>query len=151
MQYQLDKIPVEYYQKAESSEIVGRKRPSYWKEAYSHSGIEMQENKTNQKPIDEYWRKVSLMTNEQGVLKYPTISSVLKSVLVLSHGNSDPERGFSINKAMLNIYGDRIQGDIQALRLIKDFLVNSGGSMKFTVHYSSENCVRRRMYATKNS
>ena len=134
LQYQLDEIPVEYYQKAESSENVGRKRPSYWKEAHSHSGIEMQENETNQKPIDGYWRKVSLMTDEQRVLNYPTISSVVKSVLVLSHGNRDPERGFSINKAMLNIYGDRIQRHtLQALRLIKDFLVISGGSMKFTV------------------
>ena len=104
-----------------------------FKEAYSQSGIEMQENKTNQKPIDEYRMKVLLATDEQGVLKYPTISSVAKSVLVLSHGNSDSERGFSINKAMLNIYGDRIQGDtLQALRLIKDFLVNSGGSIKFS-------------------
>lgn len=52
----------------------------------------------------------------------------MKCILVLSHGNADPERGFSINKRLIDIHGPNIQEEtIEAVRLVKDFLIQLGG------------------------
>ncbi|CAF3874603.1 unnamed protein product, partial [Rotaria sp. Silwood1] len=48
--------------------------------------------------IDYYWNKVLLLTTSFGLPKYPTLSKIVKNVLIMSHGNSDVERGFSINE-----------------------------------------------------
>lgn len=48
----------------------------------------------------------------------------------MPHGNSDPERGFSINKAMLNV--SHHENTIMSLRLIKDTIRNYGGVLKIT-------------------
>ena len=61
-----------------------------------------------------------MILNENGKPKYPQLFSLAKSILSLSHGNVVPERGFSINKYMLSIHGNSIQGDtITSLRLLK--------------------------------
>ena len=50
------------------------------------------------------------------------------AICTLSHGNADPERGFSINKHMLNIHGSSTsQKTIEALRLVKDYIILNGG------------------------
>ena len=47
---------------------------------------------------------------------------------MLSHGNADPERGFSINKRLIDIHGYNIQEQIiQAVRLVNDCLIQLGG------------------------
>lgn len=50
------------------------------------------------------------------------------AICTLSHGNADPERGFSTNKHMLNIHGSSTdQKTIEALRLVKDYINLNGG------------------------
>ena len=52
----------------------------------------------------------------------------MNCVLILSHGNVDPERGFSINKHLLNVHGStRSEETIEALRFLKDCLNRKGG------------------------
>ena len=54
--------------------------------------------------------------------------ALVKCVLVLSHGNADPERGFSINKHLIDIHGCNIgEETIEAIRLVKDHIIKSGG------------------------
>ena len=53
---------------------------------------------------------------------------LVKCILVLSQGNADPERGFSINKWLIDIHGYNIQEEtIEAVRLVKDYLIQLGG------------------------
>ena len=49
-------------------------------------------------------------------------------MLSLSHGNSDPEHGFSINKQLLNIHGYSLGEDtIEAIRIVKGGIQRQGG------------------------
>jgi hypothetical protein len=58
----------------------------------------------------------------------------MNCVLSLSHGNSTPERGFSINKMILEIHGYSTYEDtLIALRLVKDELLRVGDETKFPV------------------
>lgn len=54
--------------------------------------------------IDEYWYKVSVVTDITGDLKYPLVSKLAKAILIIPHGNADIERMFSrvgLNKTKL--------------------------------------------------
>jgi hypothetical protein len=51
--------------------------------------------------ICAYWQNVSELLNGTGGKKYSNLSDVAKAALTLSHGNAIPERGFSVNNAML--------------------------------------------------
>lgn len=51
--------------------------------------------------IDLYWSKLLSLTTSAGSPKYPTMAKIIKNVLIVSHGNSDVERGFSINEHMV--------------------------------------------------
>ena len=54
--------------------------------------------------------------------------------LLIPHGNADPERGFSINKRLLERHGVNISGEcLEALRLIKDYLIQVGGPMNVNI------------------
>ena len=56
------------------------------------------------------------------------------AVCTLSHGNADPERGFSINKHMLSVNGTLTdQKTIEALHLVKDYINLCGGMSKIKV------------------
>ena len=72
------------------------------------------------------------LQNDHGVLKYPQLYALVKTVLSLSHGNACPERGFSINKQMLESHGYVMkEKSIASLRLLKDELHRIGGALKF--------------------
>ena len=87
------------------------------------------------KRIDEYWKSVGKMKDESGQLKYPQLFALVKCVLSISHGNSIPERGFSINKYLLSIHGTSTSNEtIIAVRLLKDHLILIGGYMKFSIN-----------------
>lgn len=47
--------------------------------------------------IDFYWNKVLSIVRGDGRPKYSTMSKLIKNILIISHGNADVERGFSIN------------------------------------------------------
>ena len=51
--------------------------------------------------IDFYWNNVLSVTANSGLPKYPVLSKLVKNVLIMSHGNSDAERGFNINEYLV--------------------------------------------------
>lgn len=68
------------------------------------------------------------MVDSEGNRKYKNLSLLCHCILTLPHGNAEPERGFSINKAILAVHGFSIKEDtLEALRLVKDFLILNGG------------------------
>lgn len=71
--------------------------------------------------IDQYWSKVLDMTNAVGQLKYANLGKVVRACLALSHGNSDVERSFSVNKRIVTSDRASLSEDtINAIRLVKD-------------------------------
>ncbi|CAF1923231.1 unnamed protein product [Rotaria magnacalcarata] len=55
-------------------------------------------NHTEYQQIDYYWSKTLSLTTSFGLPKYPTLSKIVKNILIISHGNSNVARGFSINE-----------------------------------------------------
>ena len=54
-------------------------------------------------------------------------------ILLLPHGNSEPERGFSINKRLSEKHGTNIDGEtLESLRIIKD-IIQAGGVENFKI------------------
>jgi len=46
--------------------------------------------------VDHFWREgLATAGNDGSTPKYPVLSVFVKSLLVITHGNSDEERGFS--------------------------------------------------------
>ena len=82
--------------------------------------------------IDSYWRDVSLITDDgTGKPKYGKLAKLAMCIFVLPHGNAEPERGFSINKLILGTHGTSLDDEtIIALRMVKDYILKSGGVMK---------------------
>ncbi|CAM4988142.1 unnamed protein product [Rotaria socialis] len=60
-------------------------------------------NHTEYQQIDYYWNKTLSLTTSFGLPKYPTLSEIVKNILIISHGNSDVERDFSINEHIVVI------------------------------------------------
>jgi len=48
-----------------------------------------------------YWLHVSNMVDTVGEKKYKNLSYIAKAALTLSHSNAFPERGFSVNNALV--------------------------------------------------
>ena len=84
--------------------------------------------------IDHYWNDVASLVDEEGKPKYPNLCKFSRCILTLSHGNADPERGFSITKQQLQVHGDNLGEDmLVAIRTIKDYLIQIGGISKVEV------------------
>ena len=74
-----------------------------------------------------------------------------RCILSLPNGNADPERGFSINKSVLQIHGTSLEEDtIVALQLVKDYIVLNNGVDKIDIEESHIASCRnaRTRYAT---
>ena len=93
------------------------------------AGIQQQEtHKCNFRRIDDFWLDVSKMNDSIGNPKFAKLSTLALCLFVLPHGNSDPERGFSMNKHFLKAHGTSLMEDtITALRLIKDVILLYSG------------------------
>ena len=73
--------------------------------------------------VGRYWRKIELMKNAVGDLKYPLIIKVVKAALSLAHGNAEVESGFSENAK--NVTKDRVllsEASVNAIQSAKDGL-----------------------------
>ena len=51
--------------------------------------------------IDHFWRNVGGIVDMEGRPKYQKLVTFVNLILMLSHGNADAERGFSIIKQHL--------------------------------------------------
>lgn len=72
--------------------------------------------------VDEFWHKVMQLTDLRGQPKYPALAKVVKITLCLSHGQADVERGFSLNKRLLNDRSQLSEKSICAARTVKEVI-----------------------------
>ena len=85
--------------------------------------------------VDHYWRKVEGIKNGMGEKKFPTIMNVIKTAIVLGHGNAEVERGFS--ESGKSVTNDRVrlsESSINGIRATSDGLkaFNGPGSVPIT-------------------
>jgi len=69
--------------------------------------------------VDHYWRNIFKIASGEGQTKYPFLQKLIKSALVLPHGNADVERSLSVNvvtRERTHLSGESITG----IRMIKD-------------------------------
>ena len=71
------------------------------------------------KRIDHYWHKILSITDNHGEAKYASLSVVVRLALSLSHGQADVERGFSVNKHVLNDRTVMNEATLHGLRTVK--------------------------------
>lgn len=118
---------------------------SYWKDVErSWADLVPIENAGEFVRIDHYWSRVFRIEDENGKQKYPQLEALVKCILTLSHGNAGPEKGFSINKAILQSHGSSLSEDtLIALRRVKDSLLRVGGLNNFTINRSLLSSVRQ--------
>ena len=101
--YQLQDKPKEFYTKSndEASKSF-RRTNSYWSYALELCDLQpIQKTDSHFIRIDHYWRKIGKILSDDGLQKYSHLICLVKCILSLSHGNSTPGRGFSINKHIL--------------------------------------------------
>lgn len=73
--------------------------------------------------LDEHWNSVEDKKNSLGNPQFPLLTKFAKNLMTISHGNADPERGFSENKHFLTDNRSSLsQASIIGLRSVKDAL-----------------------------
>ena len=104
----------------------GRKQWSYWENAFEIAGL----NKISENDslpvfdIEKLVLHLGKLFDSSDTVKFPTLTALMKCVLSMSHGNSAPEGGFSINKQILDVHGNSLKADtIEALRVVKDAIL----------------------------
>ena len=117
--YQNETIPVDLYLLTETSQNSQSRQPSYREQALEKCELNpVDRNPSKYKRIDHYWNKIGDILDEDGSLKYTQLFSPVKCILSFSHSNSSPERGFSINKILLDAHGTNLKDDTMvAIRL----------------------------------
>jgi len=71
--------------------------------------------------VDEYWSQVAKQKDGLGTPKYINLMFVVKAALCISHGQADVEKGFSLNKHIVDETRVNLkQHAISALRTVKD-------------------------------
>ena len=73
--------------------------------------------------VDHYWRRIFKLQTTNGNSRYPLLTRIVKTALVLPHGNSDVERGISVNSRMLTNERNKLsEVTINGLRATKDMI-----------------------------
>lgn len=121
--YQLEDIPNEWF----TVGVVEKRQcqESYWEDVETvWSDCTLQTEETpNSVRVDTFWSKIFEIKDNHGHKKYRQLEGLVKSVLTLSHGNSGPESGFSMNQQILESHGNSLSDDtLIAIRRIKHAL-----------------------------
>ncbi|CAF1203448.1 unnamed protein product [Rotaria sp. Silwood1] len=96
--------------------------------------------------IDYYWNNVFSILTKNGISKYPTLTKLIKNVLIITHGNADVERGFSINSNILRENRSSLsESSINGPRLVYDKvkLFGSGSAHKVPITTDMINMVKK--------
>ena len=126
-EFQTGKVPESYFAKDEQTVTALVTKASYWAKCCEEFDA-VSDDLTSKIDVETYWRKIGSMVNEDGNPKYSYLSKFALTVMLLPHGNADAERGFSINKKLLEKHGNNLHEEtIESLRIVKDFLIQSGG------------------------
>ena len=135
MAYQNETLPESYYLCQKKPTMPTRGQYSYCKYALEKCGLQQKEIRNSRcKRNDHFWSKVGEIIDNNGRKKYPQLFNLVKCVFSLSHANSVPERGFSINKLLLESHGYSMEGaTVECLRQVWDEILRVGEVMKFCV------------------
>ena len=85
--------------------------------------------------LDEYWNTISNKRNSLGNPQFPLLTKCARTFMIISHGNADPERGFSENKHILTSERSSLsEASIIGLRSVKDaFHTVDGDPLKMDI------------------
>ena len=75
------------------------------------------------KRVDHFWRDIFVLKRSGGQPKYPCLTDLIKTALVIPHGNADVERGLSVNNSFVT--GERSllsETVINGVRATKDIV-----------------------------
>ncbi|CAF2442928.1 unnamed protein product [Rotaria sp. Silwood2] len=102
--------------------------PNEW---YEHKSIGVDSREIiKYHPVDYYWKYIFAMKNSSGNTKFLILSKLVKSILSLSHGNADVERGFSENASLVTDDRSSLSNaSINGLRATKDAVKFYGSGM----------------------
>ena len=124
---QLEKIPDRFFAKDEEGMKSQVSKASYCVTPYEEFDVAPDYNPSNT-DVEAYWNKVSSTLNEDRNPRYCHLSKFALMILLLPHGNANPERGSSVNKKILVKHGNNIdEYTMESVRTVKDFLIQSGG------------------------
>lgn len=99
------------------------------KQTFKNIALSFKRTKTR---VDRFWTDtLSEEQSSQEVESLLELSNFIKTALILSHGNHEIERGFSINKECLieNLKED----SLTALRIVYDAVSSAGGLEKLVI------------------
>lgn len=133
---QLENIPQEWYIESEMDSSSGRENSSGNRNVFlSQCGLQSTEQPVAFKRMDFCQSKLYSLRRNDGNFKYPQLFALARCFLSPSDKNSVPERGFSIKKFLLNVYGPSIkEATIISVRLVKDELFRVGDVMKVEIN-----------------
>ena len=73
--------------------------------------------------VDHFWRQVFSLQTSFGEARYPYLTNVIKSALILPHGNADVERALSVNNSLVTRERSLLsENAINGLRTTKDMV-----------------------------
>jgi hypothetical protein len=73
--------------------------------------------------VDHYWREMLSITTADGTLKYPFLSMLVKTALVLPRSNADVERSLSVNNRTVTMDKTQLgETAINGPRSTKDYV-----------------------------
>ena len=73
--------------------------------------------------VDHYWHCIFKLQTTNGNSRYSLLTRIVKTALVLPHGNSDVKRGISVNSRMLTNERNKLsEVTINGLRATKDMI-----------------------------
>ena len=126
-EFQLEKIHDSFFAKDEEGMKSRVSKASYLATCYGEFDVVPDYDPSNI-GAEAYWNKVSSILNEDGNPRYCHLSKLTLMILLLPHGNAEPERGFSVNKKIFEKHSNNIDEDtLESVRTVKDFLIQSGG------------------------
>ena len=136
--YQMELIPESAYTTndvAACSTSRGRQQVSYWEKAFQLADLPViSVQASSGLDIDKLIAFLEDVIDDNGLSKFAFITSLFKIIASLSHGNSAPENGFSINKHMLQLHGTSLSAEtIEALRFVKDTILSFGGILNIPI------------------
>ena len=100
--------------------------------------------------IDHFWEKVDDLKDAMGERKFPSIMKVVKTALILGHGNAAVERGFSESGQSVTADRDRLsEASINCIRATTDGLkaFKGPGSVPITKQLFQLRCSAHAHYA----
>ena len=123
----------------------------YWEVAFHLAGVDHISKELSTCDMEKFVLYLQRLNSSDGQPKYPSLVSLFKLVLSISHGNSAPENGFSINKAMLDINGYSVgESTIEAVRFVKDVILEHSSLLDIPITRSLLHNVKdsRKQYMT---